>query len=251
MSFSKLQALVIEDEMEHQKALVDALNESHEIEVAGIAGSIADAFDLVKNTPADIAFLDIELIGGDAFQLIKLLKHQHIPIPPVVIQTGRGKFEHAQKIYDEFKDDVISILQKPFYEDWEKRRDNIIEAIYVKKQAARLADVKTVPHFISIQDGRQTYLLNPADIVMVKTGAKSQGRTEVVLQHKTIECNLSLSQLLLKLPGEFIQINRFEAINIAWIEMLDQANREVLLRNGESLLIGPKFYPMLYELVAS
>lgn len=241
----------MEDEQEHQQALVEALNESPDIEVAGMAGSMDEAFDLVKNTPADVLFLDIKIIGGDAFQLIALLKRQQVPIPPVVIQTGYREFEHAQRIHNEFRDEVMSILQKPFYEDWEKRRDGIIEAIYARQQAERLANSNPMSStkMVAIQDGRHSYLINPGDIVLVKTGAKSQGRTEVVLLHKTVNCNLSLSQLLAKLPNEFVQINRYEAINIPWITMLDHSAKEVHLRNGESCLVGGAFYQGLCGLV--
>mgnify|MGYP001408449456 CR=1 FL=1 len=249
MSLRKLRALVVEDELPHLKVLVEALNESPELEVAGQAGSVEEAFDLVQSTPADVLFLDIKLQGGDAFQLLNLLRLHNVSIPPVVINTGYKEFEYAQKLHNEFRDEVLYILKKPFYEDWEKQRDSIIEALYVRQQAERFMKMPVHSKLISIQDGRQTYLFNPSDIVMVKTGAKNQGRTEVMLQHKTIGCNLSLLQLLSKLPGEFVQINRFEAINIAWIEMLDHANREVLLRNGQSCSVGPNFYPMLYEQV--
>ncbi len=250
MSFPKLQALVVEDEETHRTALIDALNESLEIEVAGMATSVSEAFDLVKNTPADVLFLDIVLIGGDAFQLINLLKRQQVPVPPIVIQTGRGKFEHGERILNEFRDDVLSILQKPFYENWEKKRDSIIDAIYVKNQTLRLASQKpTEMALVKIEDGRKNYFVNPKDIIMVKTGPKGKGKTIVVFEKFEMPCSLSLSQLLPTLPKAFIQINRYEAININWISILDHSDKEVKLRNGESSLIGTAYYSGLCEWV--
>ena len=185
MSFHKLKALVVEDEEKHRNALIEALNESLDIEVVGMATSVNEAFDLVKNTPADLLFLDIMLIGGDAFQLISLLKRQQVSIPPIVIQTGRGTFEHGERIHNEFKDDVLSILQKPFYENWEKKRDAIIDAIYVKNQAARFENQVHLPkNLVIIQDGRHSFMINTSDVVMVKTGPKGQGKTEIMLEHQ-------------------------------------------------------------------
>lgn len=249
MSFRKLRTLVIEDEEVAREGLIKELNKTLDFEVVGWADSIASGYDLIEKTPADALFLDIELAGGTAFDLMGRLKRQNIEVPPVIIVTGYEKLEYARQINNAFKSEVIHILDKPFWKHWQSEQEKILDAIYVRNQAVRIAQRPFTSQLISIQDGRQTYLLNPADIVLVRTGAKNQGRAEVVLQHKTIGCNLSLSQLLSKLPGEFVQINRFEAINITWIEMLDQTNKEVLLRNGESLLIGPKFYPMLAEIV--
>ncbi len=248
MSFSKLRALVVEDEAPHLKILVDALNESPELEVVGNAGSVEDAFNLIQSTPADVLFLDIKLMNGDAFQLLNLLRREQVTIPPVVINTGYKEFEYAQKLHNEYSQEVLSILKKPFYEDWEQRRDGIIEAIYVRNQSARFADRKHLSkNLISIQDGRQSYLVNPDDIILVKTGAKSKGRTEVIFEHHKIGCNLSLAQLIAKLPHEFVQVNRFEVINITWISLLDQSSREVRLRNGDICSIGNAFYPGLSE----
>ncbi len=242
--------MVVEDEKVHREALIASLNKSLDIEVAGMATSVDEAFDLVKNTPADVLFLDIVLIGGDAFQLINLLKRQQVPIPPIVIQTGRGKFEHGERILNEFRDDVLSILQKPFYENWEKKRDNIIDAIYVRNQSARMANKKlSNTGFFSIQDGRQTYMINPTDVIVVKTGAKSKGKTEIIFERHKIDCSLSLAQLIAKLPHEFVQINRFEVINIGWISVIDHSNREVHLRNGETCSVGNAFYQSLCEWV--
>lgn len=187
MSFRKIRALVIEDEAPIRQELVGALNETLEFEVAGEAESLEDGFDLVKNRPAEVLFLDIKLIGGTAFQLLTQLKRHGLPIPPVVINTGFREFEHAQKLHNEFGGEVIAILRKPFYEDWEKHQEKIIEAIYLRNQAERLArQAPSARKLVSIQDGRQSYLVNPADVVMVKTGAKGKANTDVLFQHHRI-----------------------------------------------------------------
>jgi DNA-binding LytR/AlgR family response regulator len=248
MSFHKLQALVVEDEPAVRQELIHALNETLEFEVAGTADSVEDAFELVSNTPAEVLFLDIKLIGGDAFQLLNLLKRRNVGVPPVVINTGYREFEYAQKILNEFKDEAICILRKPFYEEWEKHQERIIEAIYLRKQEERRSRLGSVAtKLVSIQDGKQTYLVNPDDLVLVRTGAKGQGKTEAVFQKHTIQCNLSLAQLLAKLPVEFVQINRYVAINIRWVTFFYQQSGEVHLRSGESYIIGSAFLKSFCE----
>lgn len=243
MSFPKWSALVIEDEASVRKELIAALNESPEFEVIGEAESLMDGVELVQNKPAEVLFLDIKLIGGDAFQLLNHLKIAKTPIPPVVINTGFREFEYAQKLHNEFGGDIIFILKKPFWEAWEEHKERIIEALYARNQAERLAGEKSYfKRMLSIQNGAQSHLVNLDDVLKVKTGNKGQGKTEIIFQHHILNCNLSLAQLLAKLPPDFIQINRFEAINIQWISLIDQSDRQVLLRNGAKCNIGDPFY---------
>ena len=246
MSFRKLRALVVEDEAPIRRELVAALNETLELEVAGEADDVEEAFNLVKTTPADVLFLDIKLIGGTAFQLLTLLKREGVTIPPVVINTGYRDFEYAQRLHNDFGKEVVAILKKPFYEDWEPHQERILEAIYLQQQQERLANNQ--PNFkkmLNIQDGRQSFMVNSEDVVMVKTGAKGQGRTEVILEKHTIQSGLSLAQMLAKLPPNFLQVNRYEAVNMEWISVLDHTEREVKLRNGCSCDIGGGYYQAL------
>ncbi len=247
MSFRKLRALVVEDEAPIRRELVAALNETLEMEVVGEADNVEDAFDLVKNKPAEVLFLDIKLIGGSAFQLLALLKREGVAIPPVVINTGFRDFEYAQRLHNEFGGEVVAILKKPFYEDWERHNENIMEAIYLRQQQERMDAKPQFPNkkLLSIQDGRHSYMVNPADVVMVKTGAKGQGKTEVVLEKQSIMSGLSLAQMLGKLPPNFLQVNRYEAINIEWISVLDHTEREVKLRNGCLCAVGGGYYQEL------
>lgn len=243
MSFRKLKTLVVEDETAIRQELVNALNEIIDIEVVGQADSVEEAYHLIKNFEADLLFLDIKLIGGTAFDLLVQLRKESVRIPPVVVNTGFRDFEFAQRIHNEFGQEVIAILKKPFYEDWEKHQADIIETVYNRIQENRLSGQPAMSSkLLPIKDGRQLFMVNPDDVVLVRTASKGEGKSKLIFEADAIECQLSLAQLLEKMPPNFLQINRWEAINMNWVKMVDQSNREVHLRNGESLLIGGAFY---------
>lgn len=243
MSFRKLKTLVVEDEGAIRQELVNALNETVDIEVIGEADSVEGAYHLVKNSAADLIFLDIKLIGGTAFDLLAQLKKEGEKIPPVVVNTGFRDFEFAQRIHNQFGQEVIAILKKPFYEDWEKLQSDIIEAVYNRIQENRLSGRPMVSSkLLPIRDGRHLYMVNPDDVVLLRTASKGEGKSKLVFEADAIECKLSLAQLLDTMPPNFLQINRWEAINMNWVKVVDQSNKEVHLRNGESLLIGGAFY---------
>ena len=246
MTFHKLKALVVEDESAIRLELINALDESPEIEVAGSAETLEEAYELISGTASDMLFLDINLIGGTAFQLLNKLKRSQIPVPPVVICTGFSEFGYAQRLHNEDKNEGVYILRKPFYGSWKEHQENILDAVYDTMQQDRLASAPLTGHnLIPIQAGRQSYVVRMEDIISIKTGEKGQGKTEITLAHQIIGCNLSLSQLLNILSNSFIQINRYEAININFISLLDHSNKEVHLNNGHSCLIGNSFYKTL------
>ncbi|MBK7476751.1 MAG: response regulator [Haliscomenobacter sp.] len=248
MSFPKWQTLVVEDEADVRQELIDALNESPEFVVTGSADSLSEGVNLVQHQPSDVLFLDIKLIGGTAFDLLNHLKASGTPIPPVVINTGFREFEYAQKLLNEFGSEVVFILRKPFWEGWVLHKDAIIEAIYARNQEQRLAKAPLLRKgLMNIQYNSHSHLVNLDDVLKVNTGKKGKGKTEVVFERHKLDCNLSLSQLLGKLPRDFIQINRFDAINIAWISMVDQSERQVHLRNGMVFDIGDPFYKDLMK----
>ncbi len=244
MDFHKLRALVIEDEKDVRMELVNALNETPDFEVVGESDSVESGYSLITSIPAEVIFLDIKLLGGDAFQLLRLLRQNKIHIPPVVINTGFRDFENAKRIHNDFKEVVIHILNKPFWEDWAYHQESILEALYLHRQSERLSKSNPVINkMIPIQDGRQSYLIDPKDIVHVTTGAKGQGRTEVILASHQFGCSLSLTQLLAQLPSQIIQINRFEAVNLQWVSIINHGEKILVLRNGDMCSVGNAFYP--------
>lgn len=250
MSFLKLRALVIEDEAHVREELIGALNETVDFEVIGHADAVESGFQLISTKEADVVFLDIKLIGGDAFQLLSLLRRHRKTIPPVVINTGFRDFDNAKRVHNDFHDIVIHILNKPFWEDWTQHQASILDALYLHRQSNRLANnPPTMDPLIPLQDGRQSYMIHPRDIIQVRTGPKGQGKTEVILESFQFGCSLSLAQLMEQLPPHLIQINRFEAINLNWISLINHGEKTILLRNGQNCSIGNAFYPEICRLI--
>lgn len=246
MSFEKLRSLIIEDEEFPMHELSNALGETEEFIVCGIAASIESGYELIKTTTADILFLDIKLEGGLCFSLLNELKNNQIQIPLTVIITGCRDFEYVKKIHNDYRDIVIYILDKPFWENWIHQKDTILEKYFDSKRSNLnavhcLRKVDLLP----IYSNKKSIMVRPDDIVWAKTGEKAKGNTEIYLESKVLKCNTSLVQLLQTLPSNFLQISRFEIINIQWISYIEHVNKEIYMRNGQALMIGSSFYKNL------
>ncbi len=251
MISDKIRTLVVEDELMLRDELASALVESGEFEIIGEADSVQTAYDAIKTLKIDLIFLDIKIVGGLSFQVISRLIKENFPIPPIVVNTGFREYEYAKKIHNEYGDHVIYILNKPFWENWLEHQEKILDE-YIRRRQITNAPISILPtqpnKFITIQSNKKSFILNPPDIVLVKTGEKTKGTTEIVLQSNSFSSNLSLTQLLQKLPPNFRQINRFEAINTEWVSFIDHSEREVALRNGTSLSIGDSYYGGLCQI---
>ncbi|MCI4667138.1 MAG: LytTR family DNA-binding domain-containing protein [Bacteroidia bacterium] len=67
-----IKALLVEDEKNSQELISGLINEYCEgVEVAGIAGSVAEALKKIEELQPELLFLDIELPDGDGFQVLE------------------------------------------------------------------------------------------------------------------------------------------------------------------------------------
>jgi DNA-binding LytR/AlgR family response regulator len=245
MHLKKYRALVIEDENDIRRELAAELNESDEIEVAGEANSVSSAYQLITGTPADVIFLDIKLIEGSSIDLILQLKQNQISFPPVVITTGYRDFEDAQRIHNELKDEVLAIMNKPFWKQWAMHRIKILASLEKRRQQQQMQPEKESA--IMLPDGRQMIHIFPADIVLVKTGEKRHGQTIIFLSDTSFECKITLTQLADKLPFYFFRISRYECVNSKQILMYRQSDRELIMKTGYKAVVGEIYHTALIK----
>jgi DNA-binding LytR/AlgR family response regulator len=243
-------ALLVEDEVTERKELVDALKEQGEIEVTDICDSNADAYQLLAKNSYDLIFLDINLRDGYSFSLLRRLKQDNIRIPPLVVVTAHTEFEYAQKFVNEYQEYIVGMLKKPFWSDWIKSHDQVLERMFVRAQRSRWKERKEIT-IIAIKTINKIIVIEPSFISHIATGEKYKGKSQVYLtnSNEPIDAVFSLRQLLNQLPHFLIQISRFVAVNINCIAELDHVNKEVTLKNGISFIAGNEFYQTLRELL--
>lgn len=131
----KLLTVVLEDEDDNRNWLVKKLKQYPELEILGEAATVDESFALIAHTKPDAAFMDIQLIGGDVFTLLKRLQENGIPIPYIVMTTGYP--EYVMDALNNHRRFVVQYLVKPFVEDWQKKLRKSIDAL----MAAKLSDV--------------------------------------------------------------------------------------------------------------
>ncbi len=99
-----LRAVIVDDEPLAIRALRRLLAAHAEVEVVGTADSLPAALDIIRATQPELLLLDIELGGGNGFDLLAQLE----PPPRIVFVTA-----HAQHAVDAFAVAAVDYLLKP------------------------------------------------------------------------------------------------------------------------------------------
>ena len=209
--------IVVEDENDVRKELVLALEESLEFIVVGEASSVSEAYSILKNEKVDMMFLDIKLREGDAFQLLHKLKRDNMPIPHVVLNTGYQEFEYAQRTLNEFSNEVLLILKKPFWENWSEKENEILEKLQSKKSLIYHAN--SDDQVMRFRLGNTSFRIQISDLILIRThpDGKGKGMLEVVTQESRYRVYEKIKDIIEILPTEFVQINRNTIINMNYV----------------------------------
>ena len=248
MNSNPIKVVVVEDEPLISDKLIEGINEHELLEVCGKAESVNTAFQSILNLKPDAIFLDIKIIGGDGFALLDRLRQVNYSIPPVILNTGHEEFEFAQTAFNDYRDVIVHILKKPFFENWEEKLQTCIDRILAKIKAPDEPLTLHNDDPIRIRSGNESHLIKPSQVLYLEVNGS--GTVVVVTKDlKSIIANQTMTALLSKLPKHIFQISRFNAVNLDSIEKIDHNHPpRVILQQGTPLKIGETYLPKLLRM---
>ncbi len=204
-----LRVVVVDDEPLARRAIKRLLR-AHPVDVVGEAETIAEAMALIEATHPDLLFLDIELNGGDGFDLIAALANP----PKVVFVTA-----YAQHAVEAFAVDAVDYLLKPV------APERLAEALArVERDVAPRAE-KAQDDTIELRTPNRSVLAKPADIVALKADGDF---TRVLLSAQPplmIWRTLTHFEQLLPTPP-FVRLSRSLMINLDRLRRIDAPSRD-------------------------
>jgi two-component system LytT family response regulator len=133
----KLTAAIIEDESKLREVFVQLLQENcPEIEIIGEASNIADGYSLILLKKPQVVFLDIEMPGGNGFELLS--KFEKIPFETIFVSSYGHYAIKALKL------SALDYMLKPvMIEELVKIPARIREAIELKESALKYKSLLT------------------------------------------------------------------------------------------------------------
>ncbi len=156
----KLRSIIVDDNEDVATALELLLKKFPELTVAQKFTSIIEAAKSLKKGPADILFLDIEMPGGNGFDLLELLGEN---APYTIFTTA-----YAEYAIKAIKQGAKDYLLKPI--DPDELTESVKKVLqYFDKGQKKTPEVSSV---LSVNTGKAIILLNKYDVLYIKADGR-------------------------------------------------------------------------------
>jgi two-component system LytT family response regulator len=259
MTNFKLSCVILEDEDDVREWLVKKLRQFPELEVVGEAATLDEAFMLIATAKPEAAFMDVQMIGGDAFTLLSRLQAHGLPIPYIVMATGYP--EYVMTALNDYRRYVVQYLVKPFAENWQEKFRKAIDALLAAKMSDSFAPAaqpaapttgaaaEPALRHVFIQNRGNLLRLDFDKIAYLE--AAGGGEVIVVEDSGQKQVDLTLSRFLEILPPEeFLRISKSNVVNTGRILKINREDRTVEIQcqpKNKALGVGDAYYPELMK----
>lgn len=251
MTILRLRCVILEDEDDIRGWLVSKLQQYSELEIVGTATTVDEGFQLIVSEKPDVAFMDVHLIGGNAFALLSRLKDNAIPIPFIVMATGYP--DYVMKALNEYRQYIVQYLVKPFVENWQDKFRKAIDALISAKLKSlnKKEDTESVKVKPENKEESYIFLQNKGSLIRLDFNkidyleAAGSGQSIVVMNDNILQVDMTLSKFIEFLPNYFVRISRTNIINIDRVVTINRRERTVKIMVSEkckSLGISNSFY---------
>ncbi|QPH39778.1 LytR/AlgR family response regulator transcription factor [Pedobacter endophyticus] len=237
-----LKAIIVDDEEFARSSLFFLLQQNcPEVEITGIARSVAEARDILSHHPIDLIFLDIAMPGGNGFDLIPdAQKHKAAVIFTTAYDQYALKAIKANALdyllkpidIDELKTAVEKVAQhiKLFQNQNEidERINNLASSLSGRSEIKKL----TLPY------GQGFKMVDVDDIIYIEADSNYS------VVHFSNKEKITVSKVLREfeelLPtDQFVRIHKSSIINLNHLKEYNSKNGlQVFLKNGESINIS-------------
>ncbi|MEP2278353.1 LytTR family DNA-binding domain-containing protein [Maribacter sp.] len=232
-----IKAVIIEDEFNALNTLDKLITYTQkDIDVIAKIDNVEEATTFLKANNSDLVFLDIELIGGNAFQILESLNSIAFKI---IFTTA----------YDEFaikaiKFDTIDYLLKPIDSEElsaciDRFRVGFKKELVYKNAIEKVSefDEKEIQKTLLIKTADAQYFLQIADIV------RCQSDGAYTIFHTTDKKIMSARNLKyyenILSEHTFVRVHQSHLVNVKYIKAVN-ANNTVRLSNDETIPVATR-----------
>lgn len=235
-------AIIVDDEEFARSSLYFLLQENCEnIQISGIAKSVAEARTLLANNAVDLIFLDIAMPGENGFELIASARESK---SHVIFTTA-----YDQYALKAIKANALDYLLKPIdIDELKEAVKKASEYIALSKNqsdqhenlqnlAQQLSD-RTEIRKISLPNGQGYSLVSVSDIVHIE--ADSNYSIFYLVNGDKITVSKVLKEYEEILPeNQFIRIHKSSIVNLDYLSEYNSKNGlEVILKNGDRIAVS-------------
>lgn len=230
-----MRTLLIDDEPAATILLQRMIETRHpELTVVGKAADVVGGLQLIRREQPELMFLDVEMPGGDGFELIRQLTDAERP--EVIFVTS-----HADYAYDAFNCAALGFVLKPVEPPLlasaiARARQRISEKNSASRLSALLANIENTDNNrkqIGIPSERGVEFVRAADVIYCRG---NDGYTDIVLTDGRLRTSAYPVGYYVKIlpQPEFCAVHRSYIVNRNHV-MRAGGQRVLLLSNGDTV----------------
>jgi DNA-binding LytR/AlgR family response regulator len=209
----KLKVIAIDDEPLAITLLVDYINKTPFLELAGTFDNPIDAIDFLNKQPVDLILVDIQMPDLTGIEFVRTLENT----PKVIFTTA-----YAQYAIEGFKLNATDYLLKPFsYEEFLKAVQKAYKIAELENNAATTLEVNN--QFLFLKSEYKIRRINFNDILYIE-GLKDYIKVFIKGEPKPILSLNSIKALEQKLPEDkFMRVHRSFIVNLDQIDTIERS----------------------------
>lgn len=249
-----LRVVLADDQPLARRRLVRLLGAEPEVEVLATCGTGREAAAAIRAHAPDVAFLDVEMPGLDAFEVLREIESQ--PLPALVLVTA-----HSAYAVRAFEVNVVDYLLKPVTRERVRAslervraRRTALDAPALDRVFALLERISQrvdhAPGRIVVRTKEKAFFLHVDAIDWIEAAGKQSrvhlGKTTHLVRATLADLERSLD------PARFVRISRSVIVNVDRIQEIQpwfQREHVVLLRDGTQATSSRRFRANLRRLL--
>jgi two-component system LytT family response regulator len=251
---NKIRALVVDDEPMARDRVLSLLQQEDDVEVVGECGDGTQAVAAIQHQSPDLVFLDVQMPGHNAFEVIQAVGADRMPT--VIFVTAYD--EYALKAFEVH---ALDYLLKPFGRDRFQQTLQHARASLERRRAGDLGrrllalvnDIKTEPgpsrlDRLVVKSAGRVFFLRTDELDWIEAAGN------YVRLHLGEESHLfreTMNRMESRLDGRrFVRIHRSRIVNTERVKELQpwfNGEHVVVLQNGTRLTLSRGYREKLQE----
>jgi DNA-binding LytR/AlgR family response regulator len=217
--------LVVDDEQLARKLIRSHADKCGELVFCGECASAVEAINVLRKSPVDVIFLDIQMPELTGLEFIRTMK-----APPAIVLTTA----HREFGPDAFDLDVVDYLVKPIsFERFLKAVNKL--ALFQRVNTGPTTGIES-PGILYVKADRKIYPVELADVLYVES---LDNYVKIHIRNRILITRENISQLEARLPSHwFIRIHRSFLVSRKHVESITSETIQV---GGKELPVGRAF----------
>ena len=222
-----LKTIVVEDERLPRLSLLQKLEEfRQEVEVIDSCDNYDSALQSILRHQPELLFLDIQLQGRDAIQLLNEVK-QTLPLPHVIFTTA---YADRKYLMSAIKLSAVDYLLKPIGRNELAAAITKVRQLYPEKPAESAQDTR-----LSLRTANGKLFIDVADIAFIAADGNYSHLYTFSNQEDIMESLAAMEQMLD--PAVFLRVDRCTIVNTQRVYKLNVKRRLCTLLSPEGMTL--------------